>query len=234
VGPRLLTVAVDGGALYVGGSFSGAGGQARANAAKLDATTGAVQSWSPPGSWNADPYSGVHEFETSQGAVLQGGGVPFVNGLLALDESSGGSIGWAPTINGRVDAISRWHEYVLVGGAFAAVGSAHAGGFAAILDPSVLGVVPPGVGVRASLGVPWPNPSRNLGRVAMTLPHAALVEMRLLDVAGRLVKLVQPSRSFDAGRHVFEIPTAGLAPGLYVVVARAGAEQLATKLIVTR
>ena len=62
-----------------------------------------------------------------------------------------------------------------------------------------------------------PNPSRNgqHSTLAMWLPSPGSPTIQLVDLQGRVLK--QWNRAFPAGENQFELPTAGLAAGIYIV-----------------
>ena len=78
----------------------------------------------------------------------------------------------------------------------------------------------------------YPNPANENLNVVMTLSNAEVTEIKLLDVTGRVVW------SFSKAEKTTEtkcsIPVTSLAEGIYVVQARAGAEQEYIKVIVKK
>lgn len=87
---------------------------------------------------------------------------------------------------------------------------------------------------RLALGAPHPNPVRT-GRAALrlTLGESADVTVRIVDGRGRTVRTVA-SAPRGAGETAVLVPTDGLAPGLYFVVAEAGALRAVQPLTVAR
>lgn len=82
------------------------------------------------------------------------------------------------------------------------------------------------------LGV-YPNPARSAANLAISLPAAGHVTVELVDLLGRRAAgLVD--RTFDAGVHAQAIDTSGLAPGLYMIVARHDGRQHVRPLMVVR
>ncbi|HEX9951533.1 MAG TPA: choice-of-anchor V domain-containing protein [Rubricoccaceae bacterium] len=76
---------------------------------------------------------------------------------------------------------------------------------------------------RLALGAPHPNPVRTgVAALRLTLAEAADVRVRLVDGRGRTVRVVADERR-AAGANTLLVRTDGLAPGLYFVVAEAGA-----------
>lgn len=99
---------------------------------------------------------------------------------------------------------------------------------------------PPPVAVGApapprtlALSAPRPNPSRGEARAELTLAQGGEVELVLLDLAGRAAHRVA-ARDLAAGVHSLRVPTAGLAPGVYQLVARGGGSLAARRLVVSR
>lgn len=83
-----------------------------------------------------------------------------------------------------------------------------------------------------ALGAVAPHPTSGPARLAVTLPASADVSVRVYDVLGRDVA----HRVFrlGAGEQRVELPTAGLAPGAYVVRVRAGEAESSRRLTVVR
>ena len=99
----VLTLALSGGVLYVGGEFQNIAGQPRSHVAALDPETGAVLPWNP----GAD---GTVRTLARNGSVVYAGG-DFANAggqprpyLAAIDAASGSATGWIPNADGPV-----WH-----------------------------------------------------------------------------------------------------------------------------
>ena len=95
-------------------------------------------------------------------------------------------------------------------------------------DDAAAGVagVPPAAPVLA-LGAPRPDPARAQVALALALPAAGAVDVRVFDAAGRAVRtLASGWRAAGAGTVAWDLRDAGgrrVAPGLYLVRARAGA-----------
>ena len=88
--------------------------------------------------------------------------------------------------------------------------------------------------VALALGAPHPNPVRaGVAVVRLTLAEADAVRVRIVDGRGRTVRRVVEGRR-PAGESTVTIRTAGLAPGLYFVVAEAGAERAVQPISVLR
>lgn len=86
-----------------------------------------------------------------------------------------------------------------------------------------------------ALAAPYPNPASGRGAVniAFSLPAAADVDLTLYDLAGRAV--ARPAAgAFAAGEHDIAVPTANLAPGVYILRLKAGANTASRKLAVVR
>ncbi len=72
-----------------------------------------------------------------------------------------------------------------------------------------------------ALGVPTPHPVRGTAWIVLSLPDDVPVTVDVLDALGRRAVRVVSSR-LGAGHHRLGIDAGGLAPGLYVVLARTG------------
>ncbi len=78
--------------------------------------------------------------------------------------------------------------------------------------PTGTGDVPGGA---LSVSAPYPNPARGLARVSVTLPSAAVVTLRVVNVLGQEVAHVESS--LGAGASVLDVDTGALAAGVYLV-----------------
>lgn len=78
-----------------------------------------------------------------------------------------------------------------------------------------------------------PNPARDSARLTFTLARAAAARVRVYDSAGRLV--ARPvEKSYDAGRHVVVLPTAGWPAGIYWCRVEVEGAVSSAKLLVLR
>jgi hypothetical protein len=85
-----------------------------------------------------------------------------------------------------------------------------------------------------ALGPPRPNPARAGATVDLRLAAPARVAVRVVDGVGRTVRHVASGRH-TAGVHALAVPTDGLAPGTYFVVADGpGGRRRAQPLVVAR
>jgi len=79
-------------------------------------------------------------------------------------------------------------------------------GFWCVAGSALVSVEPPPGGIDAALpkalgfGAPRPNPARDAARFAVDLPREARIDLRVIDVQGRSVRLVE-SGSRQAGFH---------------------------------
>ncbi len=124
----VITLAVSGSTIYVGGGFTGIGGQPRKQIAALDATTGAATGWDPNATLG--PYLSaptVLALAVSGGTVYAGGtflsiGGRTRNNIAALDVASGAATSWDPDANGDILALSVVGGTVYAGGDFTSIG----------------------------------------------------------------------------------------------------------------
>ncbi len=130
-------LAVSGSIVYVGGRFSGVGGQSRNNLAAVDATTGNASSWNP------NPNGTIHSIAVSGSVVYVGGEFtespwgPSIGGqqrnrLAALDATTGSATAWNPNANATVLALAVSGSTVYAGGEFTSIGGQVRNYFAAI------------------------------------------------------------------------------------------------------
>jgi hypothetical protein len=129
---------VSGSTVYVGGSFSSIGGQARNHIAALDATTGTATGWNPNAS-SFGPGVTVFALAVSGGTVYAGGVFTSIGGqsrnhIAALDAVTGAATGWDPNPNGFVvSALAASGATVYAAGQFSSMGG-QARNFLAALD----------------------------------------------------------------------------------------------------
>jgi hypothetical protein len=149
----VLALALDGQTLYVGGSFTRAGGARRANLAALSTTTGQAASWAPPAISDA-----VDGMAVRNGVLYLLGDFSVVGGknrfsLAAVDVRTRRVTGWdpkAPEFGQHGDtsthAVAAGPNAIYVGGIFDHIGGRKVAGLAA-LDPvtgRATGFVPAG------------------------------------------------------------------------------------------
>jgi hypothetical protein len=109
--PRIDTVAISDGTVFIGGSFDTVAGKRREGLAAVDAESGALRDWDP----------GVDHLEFSQALAVDGDTVYVgsYEGLRAVDSESGSTTQtYAALADDRVDAVA-------VGGATVFVGTEH-------------------------------------------------------------------------------------------------------------
>jgi trimeric autotransporter adhesin len=106
---NVIVLAVNGGTVYVGGTFANIGGQSRSQIAALDGASGAATPWNPHATgaaWAWDRYmTGVDALAVSDGIVYAGGrftgiGGQSRSGMAALDATTGAATGWNANPNG--------------------------------------------------------------------------------------------------------------------------------------
>jgi hypothetical protein len=69
----------------------------------------------------------------------------------------------------------------------------------------------------------YPNPASSQAKLSVEMPEAARVEARLFTLDGRLVN-VYANQQLEAGRSTFDISTARLNPGVYLMKVKASGE----------
>ena len=129
---------VEGTTVYVGGTFTNAGGESRSNLAAIDTGTGLATSWNPGAS------DAVNALAAADGMLYVGGLFSQVNGstnrsrAAAFDLATGAVTSWNPNIGGAsVAAIDVDDSTVYVGGSFSLVnGGGQARSNAAAFDVS--------------------------------------------------------------------------------------------------
>ena len=99
-----------------------------------------------------------------------------------------------------------------------------------VRDPDPVGVEKEDATVRGvAIASVMPNPARDAALVDVTVGGSAPLTLDLVDQLGRVV-LHQTRGRFDTGR--MELRLGGIAPGAYVIVARAGDRVATSKLVV--
>ena len=84
-----------------------------------------------------------------------------------------------------------------------------------------------------ALDAPYPNPSRGTVTVPFVVPQDGPVRLADYDVLGREVGVLAEGDT-EAGAHEVRWPTAGLAPGVYLVRVVVGAEAQVRRVTVVR
>ncbi len=112
---------LQGGSVFIGGSFYNVGAQIRWGIAAVDATTGAVSSWYP------GACSSVYCIALGGDTLYMGGSFSTVGGqaryqLAAVDATTGALFAWAPNQGGAVNALVLRGGTIYVGGAFGTMG----------------------------------------------------------------------------------------------------------------
>jgi hypothetical protein len=128
---KVGAIAVSGGTLYVGGTFTSIGGQPRNHIAALLVGSGAVTGWNP----NATgPTSSLYDLGGTVSALAANGGAVFAGGnftsigaqshqwLAALDAATGIPTDWNSSPNGRVKALAVSGGTVYAIGDFTSIG----------------------------------------------------------------------------------------------------------------
>src|SRR5262249_219894 len=105
---NVLTVAVAGETVYLGGEFERLGSRRRYNLGAVDANTGPVMAWSPEGAL-ADYVDGMI---VTQGQVLVGGHGPFA----AFSARTGRALPWAKRVHGSASRFAVSGRSVYLGG----------------------------------------------------------------------------------------------------------------------
>jgi hypothetical protein len=120
---RVDALALDGSAVYLGGSFSTIGGQTRNNLAALDAASGSVLPWNP------NPSGQVGGIAISNGSAFVGGlfnniGAQSLRNLAKLSLLGEGDAdpAWAPNPNAEVFTVAAGGNDVYAGGLFSSIG----------------------------------------------------------------------------------------------------------------
>lgn len=178
-------IEVAGGVLYVGGSFTQIGGQARKGLAAVDLSTGAATNWNP------SPSGAVFEIEIIGGRIYVGGAITAIglsgrSGAAAFDLATGALLDWKPVMTWNannvfagVNAFVSQGNTVYMGGLFTSIGGQARNGLAAV--DAVTGAL-----------LPWnPNPQDASGARVEALAisgSTVYVGGKFLEIGGLGVK----------------------------------------------
>jgi hypothetical protein len=77
----------------------------------------------------------------------------------------------------------------------------------------------------------YPNPFNNTTTISYTLPVSVGVTISIIDMYGRLVKLVENGQR-NAGKHTVSVSTSGLTKGVYFYRLQAGTFTETKRMIV--
>jgi hypothetical protein len=153
-------------------------------------------------------------------------------GVLSTTALAGGSTVWAQEAGSEIGNVIVGYMDFRSSDNTLAVGTHGRGVFTGRFTPvtDVPGASGP---KRALLSQSWPNPANASATIALDLPRAGEISLRLYDVQGREVALLASGWQ-DAGRHQVPVATARLAPGAYYYVLRAAGAIETRKLLVRR
>jgi hypothetical protein len=76
-----------------------------------------------------------------------------------------------------------------------------------------------------------PNPAARTAGICYSLPRSSNIDLTLLDVAGRTVRVLASGRH-SAGEFRLRLDDAGLNPGVYLVRLRTDSQALTVKVVV--
>jgi trimeric autotransporter adhesin len=129
--PRVLSLAVDGSKIFVGGTFASVGAQSRNNLAAIDLQSGNATSWDP------DPNSLVCALQPSGSTLYVGGDFNNIGGqargyLAAFDTSSDVPTAWNPGASSTVLAMALNGSALYAGGYFSSLGGQLRNGIGAV------------------------------------------------------------------------------------------------------
>jgi hypothetical protein len=118
----VFSLFADGSTLYVGGSFSVIGGQARSGIAAIDVSSGGATTWNPTSNGT------VHALQVSAGVVYAGGSFSSIGGstrnnIAALDAGTGLATSWDPNSDGVVTGLAVSGTTIYASGGFNNIGS---------------------------------------------------------------------------------------------------------------
>jgi len=150
VNNTVYSLALGNGALYLGGTFTSAGGSGRAQAAAMDPLAGSLLPWTP------NPNSTVYALAAVSGTVYLGGDFTSVGGQIrgyaAQVDAGGNVLGFNPGANADVYTLAPMGGQVILGGAFTTLNGGTAEGYLGIVD-GVSGTANAGFNAAANAAV---------------------------------------------------------------------------------
>jgi hypothetical protein len=111
-----------GNTFYVGGRFRNFGGQVRSSLASFDASSGAINPWSPIVNSN-NWYPSVFSISLNGNSAFVGGSFDSINGVLRenlaeIDLNNASLTSWNPIVNDEVYTTSIYNNSLYIGGRF--------------------------------------------------------------------------------------------------------------------
>jgi hypothetical protein len=124
--PYVGPLVTHGDRLYVGGSFSAIGGQARRGLAAFDLQTGLLTDWDPGATASSDPPE-IYCMRVDGQSIYVGGWFQSIGGqprncVAELDTITGAATGWKPDPSSVVYAMAISESTVCIGGTFRSLG----------------------------------------------------------------------------------------------------------------
>jgi hypothetical protein len=155
-------------------------------------------------------------------------------GVLSTTTLAGGSTVWSQEAANEIGNVIVAYMDYRASDKTLAIGTHARGVFTTQFTP-VAGADPPPVaaGEHITLAPSVPNPASDNASIAYVLPRTSDVSLRLFDVQGRQVAVLENERR-EPGRHVVPIPTSRLPAGAYTCLLRAGGEVASRTLVVRR
>lgn len=232
--PMVIKIVTDGDDIYAGGTFPIIDGQVRQGLARLNKTTGHVDSWNP------GAQNGISTIAITSDAVYIGGGfdkignIPRTN-VAKINKSNGSVYPWAPMLDGGVDIIKIVGNDVYVGGNFNSVNGISQPHLALFTDAIS------SVGELSSGGIPseynlyqnYPNPFNPSTIIKFTLPVQEKVTVKVFDVLGKELNTVV-NNVLLAGEHQITFNARGLSSGVYFYRIESGAFVQTRKMIILK
>lgn len=249
-GAYVTTMAIKDSILYVGGSFSFAGGKSARRLAK----------WSIPqqdwfGVVSNVKSNGIDSIPTSM--ALDANGDLYVGGYFSNagvfparhivkwhnPDSTWSSLGTG--INGTPFAMAAQGKYLYVGGSFTQAGVKNSQNFARWIDSAIAApddTVPPDTNtVSAPERIEYasatlaavPNPTNGSTNISFTVPASGLCTVDIRNVHGETVATLVSDR-LEAGAYNIRWNAAGMPDGVYFCNLRSGDLARTTKLVLVR
>ncbi|MBE0641166.1 MAG: T9SS type A sorting domain-containing protein, partial [Bacteroidales bacterium] len=78
----------------------------------------------------------------------------------------------------------------------------------------------------------WPNPVNELLHISLSLETAGQTSLQLLDVTGRLIKVIQ-NGNLESGNHSWQLNVSELPAGTYILTSQTQNQTYSRKVIIT-
>jgi hypothetical protein len=235
---QAIAVSGDGATIFLGGSFTSAGGSARSNIAAVDDTNGTAVA-----GWNPGANGTVYALTVDGGNLYAGGSFTSIGGsarnrAAALSTTTAAVDGWNPDLNNAVFDIAIYNNQVVLAGSFTSILSRYRNGLAAVTRAP--GGAPKSValrtgtaeGIAAGAIAATPNPMRGSMAIEFTVHRDGHTTIELYSSLGAKVREIFADDVEGGGRYSITLERDGLPPGVYLLRMMNGGEQTVERIVI--